>query len=279
MIVCADDFGMTSSINQAILELLEKERITSVSCMLTCSCDDKDFHSLIEHKDKADIGLHLTLTDYACLSDPQRKMPAFANLCFRSFFRMLDKELVRREMVKQITSFKEKLGFYPDYIDGHKHIQQLPVIRDILCDVIVDLGIGKTAYCRSSANQGSYSKKILRMSVLSFIKNYLINLPGRKTRDLFLKKEIMTNDALYGHYAAGSKCNVQKIISNLDFETAVNSMLYCHPEKQGHSGEIPWEDRLDTYNFLKSDEFNDLILSGKIKLNRFHINEAKRQYN
>ena len=34
-----------------------------------------------------------------------------------------------------ISTLIDHLGFAPDFIDGHQHIQQLPIIRDAILDV------------------------------------------------------------------------------------------------------------------------------------------------
>lgn len=61
LILHADDYGMSHSVNAAIGELLEKQKISSASVMMPCPWVPEVVAWAQKHP-KADLGLHLTLT-------------------------------------------------------------------------------------------------------------------------------------------------------------------------------------------------------------------------
>ena len=69
MIICADDFGISQSVSDGILELLSKKRLSAVSCMLNYDGNIiNQIDSLLSFKSNCDIGLHLNLTSGKPLS-------------------------------------------------------------------------------------------------------------------------------------------------------------------------------------------------------------------
>ena len=59
MIVFADDFGMAESIDQAVLELVARGKLTAVSCAVghpACLADS--IKALLAHAARTDVGLH-----------------------------------------------------------------------------------------------------------------------------------------------------------------------------------------------------------------------------
>ena len=63
MILCADDYGISSSVSSAIRELIKQKRISATSCMMTSEVIESEIHSLKNMNADIDIGLHLVLTN------------------------------------------------------------------------------------------------------------------------------------------------------------------------------------------------------------------------
>ena len=128
VIICADDFAQSAAINAAILDLVARGVLTAISCMtLSPEWSQSATQLTAEIRAKADIGLHLDFTQFSQtirLPHPQ--------LVLRSLLRTLDAKAVRANIQQQLDAFEQVTGTVPDYVDGHLHVHQLPVIRDAL---------------------------------------------------------------------------------------------------------------------------------------------------
>lgn len=131
--VIADDYGLSPGIGDAIRELLDRGKITGTSCM-TLFPEWPDEAKLLRQRNtplKPDIGLHLTLTDFAPVSRPgaDERMPQLNVLLARSFLGGIDRKRVEAELDMQLDRFVESMGRLPDFIDGHQHVHFLAVAR------------------------------------------------------------------------------------------------------------------------------------------------------
>lgn len=128
VIVCADDFAQSSAIDAAILDLIQRGILTATSCMTLSPTWAKSANQLSpEIRAKADIGLHLDFTQFSRtlrLSHPV--------LVLRSLLGLLDQHAVRANIQQQLNAFEQATRTAPDYVDGHLHVHQLPIIRDEL---------------------------------------------------------------------------------------------------------------------------------------------------
>lgn len=128
VIICADDFAQSAAINAAILALIEKGIVTATSCMTLSPAWRQSAGQLTAGiRARADIGLHLDFTQFSHtirLPHPQ--------LVLRSLLRLLDASAIRANIRQQLDAFEQATGTPPDYVDGHLHVHQLPVIRHAL---------------------------------------------------------------------------------------------------------------------------------------------------
>lgn len=133
LIICADDYAQSPAINAAILTLIEDGVLTATSCMTLSPYWPQAARLLsADIRSRADIGLHLDFTQFAKnlrLPHPQLVMRSQLNILG---FGMLDFTAVRANIAQQLQAFEQALGTPPDYVDGHLHVHQLPVIRNAL---------------------------------------------------------------------------------------------------------------------------------------------------
>lgn len=178
MILCADDFGMTADINRAIEKLACTGKIDAVSCMV-----NQPFFSADELVELGYVktGLHFTLAE-----TPSE----FRSLVRSAYARRLNRKEIYNELSRQYDRFEKIAGRRPDFIDGHLHIQQLPVIRDALVEFIQNRCADNPPRVRNAAIP-------LRQCSL---KSFFIAAPGRAIKRKLREAGIPTNDGFGGIY-------------------------------------------------------------------------------
>ena len=132
LIVCADDYAQSPAINTAILALIEQGVLSATSCMTLSPHWPAAASALTPAiRTRADIGLHLDFTQFS-----QHLRLPHPQLVLRSLLRCLPPQKVRANITQQLDAFEQAMGTPPDYIDGHLHVHQLPVIRTALLDAM-----------------------------------------------------------------------------------------------------------------------------------------------
>src|ERR1700732_1922543 len=101
-ILCADDYGMTRGIDQAILALAEEGRVSAVSCIVNgyeWSRSAEGMRKLVN----IEVGLHVVLTDGVALTGAATpvsgaQLPTQWYLAWRAFSRRIDRAKLAREI-------------------------------------------------------------------------------------------------------------------------------------------------------------------------------------
>ncbi|TGP55568.1 ChbG/HpnK family deacetylase [bacterium M00.F.Ca.ET.230.01.1.1] len=133
----ADDYGLAPGVSSAILELIERGRLTGTGCMTGFPEWEEAAARMRPFRGRAAVGLHLTLTDQIAATGPsslapEGKLPGLASLALPVRRGRIDERDVHAELDGQYGRFVEALGGPPDYIDGHQHVHFLPVVRNWL---------------------------------------------------------------------------------------------------------------------------------------------------
>ena len=156
LIVNADDFGRSHSINQAVIRAHREGILTTTSLMVNePACDEAV--ALAKQTSKLGIGLHLTLLcGHAAL--PPDKIPGLVNprgefssnpvgAGFRYFFNRSLRGQLRDEIHAQFDRF-HATGLPLDHVDGHLHLHLHPVVFGILMADAEKLGIRRMRFTR-----------------------------------------------------------------------------------------------------------------------------------
>ena len=135
--LCADDYAQNEGISRGIEALAQEQRINAISCMVTTPTWATRASRLKTHVDACYVGLHVNLTQGAPLSQAWidkygASFKPLSWLIMMCFSHKLDKQVVALELDKQLDAFIAKTGRFPDFIDGHQHVHQFPVIREHL---------------------------------------------------------------------------------------------------------------------------------------------------
>lgn len=140
VIVCADDYGISPGVGRAIRELIGLGRVSATGCMTGSRHWPAEAEPLRALRANADIGLHLTLTDHAPLGPmpdlaPEGRLPPLGRLMGLAFLGRLERREIAAELERQLDAFEAAMGGPPDFLDGHHHVHQLPVVREVVAEV------------------------------------------------------------------------------------------------------------------------------------------------
>ena len=149
LIVNADDFGRSASINEAVIRAHREGILTTASLMVNeVACDEAV--ALARENPRLGVGLHLTLLcGHAAL--PPERIPGLVNADraftdnpagagFRYFFQRGLREQLRAEIHAQFQKFRAT-GLPLDHVNGHLHLHLHPVVFSILMEDAGRLGI------------------------------------------------------------------------------------------------------------------------------------------
>ncbi|HKD01159.1 MAG TPA: ChbG/HpnK family deacetylase [Terriglobales bacterium] len=142
LIVNADDFGLTSGVNRAILEAHQSGVVTSATLMANAAAFPQAIE-LARSAPELGLGCHVVLVDGAPLSNASQvssllhngnaqfheSLARFAVLALR---KRLDAEQIEREVTAQIRKI-QSAGITVSHLDTHKHTHMFPsVLKPIL---------------------------------------------------------------------------------------------------------------------------------------------------
>lgn len=260
--VCVDDFGQHEGINRAALELAARQRVSAIGCLVDGPAWHAGARALRAQAPQVEVGLHLNFTeDFG--QGGCRALPA---LIGRSYGRLLDGAQIRAEIARQFDRFGEAMGRLPDFVDGHQHVHQLPVIRDQLIAVMNERYGPARPWLRSTRPPAACRKSGLPLSALA--KSWLIGRLGAKSlRALASRHGYPQNNRLVGVY--GFDLSEADYLLSMKVWLACardGDMLMCHPSLPW-PGEDPLRDaRNREYRALSSAAFPALLEAARLEI-------------
>jgi chitin disaccharide deacetylase len=140
LIVNADDFGASSSINRAVVQAHQHGILTTASLMVNGAAVNEAIE-LARQNPKLGVGLHLSLA-FGTSALPPREIPGlvdaqgnFSNspvaAGFKYFASRRCHEQIEREVAAQFQKF-QATGLPLDHVDGHLHFHLHPTVFNIL---------------------------------------------------------------------------------------------------------------------------------------------------
>lgn len=155
--ICADDFGMNDDVDGAILDLVVRQRVTTVSCLVGGDSWARQGPRLARQPiGIVETGLHFDLT-WAPLGGLAPKPLPVLIAC--ALARALSATRLREQVGRQLDAFEAVMQRVPDHVDGHQHVHQLPLVRDALLEVLDRRYPGKLPWIRSTRpSSGSTGK-------------------------------------------------------------------------------------------------------------------------
>lgn len=268
--LCADDYGISRSVNAAIRELILRGRINATSVMTAAAhFDPGEAAALAELNSgikRAALGLHVTLTaPFKPLSDgfaplnhghflPLKKMMRAA------LTRRLNPERLAIEITTQVRAFVVAFGRPPDFIDGHQHVHLLPQVRDAVLKVAVQAA--PDAWVRQCGRPRSArrlkDRKALLLDVLSVGFR-------RKARQL----GVVTIPAFAGAYDFDGKPDFAALFPRFLTGLPDGGLIMCHPgfvDAELKRLDSLTQQREREFAFFNSEEFPKLLAEHGVAL-------------
>ena len=265
LIVNADDFGRSSSINTAVVRAHREGILTSASLMVNESAREEAV-CLAKQNPELGVGLHLTLVCGTSALSAQ-KIPGLvdANKSFTSnavvaglryFFLKKLKTQLREEIDAQFQKFNAT-GLKLDHVNGHLNIHLHPVIFEILMENAQHWGI---RHLRLTSDPFVLNSKIARGNFFYRASHAVIYkmLSGR-ARPLLQRLGIHHTENVFGllQNARVDEGYLRNLLANLP---PGDSELYSHPSLDEFKHE---------FDALISSQAKELVAKNNIQLIRY----------
>jgi hopanoid biosynthesis associated protein HpnK len=234
LIVNADDFGLSHSVNEAVIRAHREGILTTASLMVNERGFDEAV-KLAKENPRLGVGLHLTLLmGHSTL--PPGKIPGLVNsrgefsgkpvaTGFRYFFQRDLHEQLRDEIRAQFEKF-HATGLLLDHVNGHLHLHLHPVIFKILMEDAEKLGI---RHFRLSRDCLARSRRMARGSWFYRVSHALIyEWLSTRARNPLRERGIKHADITFG-LLQNARVNEEYILKLLPELPPVDSELYSHP--------------------------------------------------
>jgi predicted glycoside hydrolase/deacetylase ChbG (UPF0249 family) len=233
--ICADDFGLSEGINQAVLTLMERGAVTATSCMVLRSAWLPGARRLrVLPPQQADVGLHLDLTAV----DPSAAEASLLGLALRSLARQLDLKAVRAAIDAQLDRFEQAMGRAPTHVDGHRHVHQLPGVRDQLVEALSMRYPGAPPWLRSTRPPDPSATMLAKQRLIHAMGGVGLETLARQ-RGLPLSRRLL---GVYG-FDGGHSAYLRRLQTWLA-QGCAGDVLMCHPAVRAVDGDVVGEARV-----------------------------------
>jgi len=229
--ICADDFGMSEGINAAVLRLAERGKLSATSCMVGRDAWEAGRKALRDIPPAAlDVGLHLDLTPIPAGGTSE---PGLGALILKSRLGRLDPEGLRTQIRRQLTRFEDGMGRPPAFVDGHRHVHQFAVVREVLTEEIASRYTGAKPWMRNTAPPAPRRFPWTKADLV-------FALGGARFIEAAARRGIPVSSGLLGVYpfddrAGGYAERLRRWIA----ECRTGDVLMCHPSLEDESSTVP----------------------------------------
>jgi hopanoid biosynthesis associated protein HpnK len=243
LIVNADDFGRSHSINKAVVRAHREGILTTASLMVNEPGFDEAV-ALARENPRLGVGLHLTLVCGRSALPPEQ-IPGLVNergefsdkpvaTGFRYFFQSRLREPLRAEIHTQFAKFRAT-GLPLDHVNGHLHLHLHPAVFSILMEDAASLGIQRlrlTRDCLSRSRRMTRGHWFYRVSHAAIYEW----LSGRARRPL-QQRGIRHAQITFG-LLQNARVDEEYILKLLPELPPGDSELYSHPSLDGFKPEL-----------------------------------------
>lgn len=240
LIVNADDFGFSASVNAAVLKAHKEGALTSASLMVGEQGFDEAV-AIAKETPSLGVGLHLVLTLDSPVSPPeaiphiitpQKKLEPDP---FRAGLRYTLSKAAQKEITAEMEAQFERFartGLEWSHVDGHQHFHLPPVIWDEMLRLCVRYGVRRIRYpnepIRAHLRSGGRPLNLDAAAALVFRSLRKRNIAALRRCEHKTGASFFLCDRVYGHLQTGdmNEAYTLKLLERL--EEGV-SEIYYHP--------------------------------------------------
>jgi chitin disaccharide deacetylase len=256
-VVCADDFALDRGSIEATLALIERGRITATSVLVDAPDWRAAARELKPLAGKADIGLHLNLTQALGINTAPFRLPV---LIGQASLRLAPRWRILQQIERQLEEFAEAMDSLPHYVDGHQHVHQLPVVRDLLMRAISSLEPKTPPWIRVSRPPPLVRDRKARL---------IGALGAEGLMQCAREAGFATNQWLLGVYGFEPRRDAYMARVRRWLEAGPDgSVLMCHPSTKASSKDPIGAARRMELGVLVGDSFGSALTAARITLAR-----------
>lgn len=227
--LCADDYGLAPGVSAAIRDLIAHGRLQATGCMTGSPHWPEAAPLLRPLEDRADVGVHFTLTDQRPLGAmpdfaPDGRFPPLVEVLKRAITGRFVRAEIEAELERQIDAFEAHYGRPPDFLDGHHHVHQLPHIGPIVLKLWARRLNGK-GWIRSCAEP---PLAILSHGVDPF-RALVISMLGQSFRARLRALGVPHNRCFRGIYAFGETPPFAEVFRRATSNLGPKALMMVHP--------------------------------------------------
>lgn len=249
--LCADDFALHPAIDAAVQQLAEQGRLSATSCMSTAPRWREAARALPALRNRLAVGLHFNLTE----NHGARQSIGIGQIIAQAYARRLSVEALRSAWRQQLDAFEDALGTPPDYIDGHQHVHQLPLVRAVMLDELQSrYGDHQLRpWIRSTTPAGPLRWQV-KAATIALLGGYTL------TRQLRARAWAMNTGfaGVYG-FDAPTPAAYNAHMAQWLAACSDGSLLMCHPANAVVTGDAIGQQRPVELAYLQSAAFGDLL--------------------
>jgi len=250
IVLCADDFGMNPAVDAGILRLAALGRLSATSLLVDGPCAERDAPALAETS--LQVGLHLNLTE--SFGQPDICLP-LRQVIAAAYLRRLPPARVRASVERQLERFQALVGRLPDYVDGHQHVHQLPVVRTALLQALSG-HLGYRPWIRDTGNP--------RMRGLPwrlwFKARVIASLGASALRRPLRLRGYPQNPGFLGVYDfQGGATAYEGWMRHWLAQCRTGDVLMCHPASGADAADALSAQRQSEFDVLSGDAFGRLL--------------------
>ncbi|MGE0253543.1 MAG: ChbG/HpnK family deacetylase [Alphaproteobacteria bacterium] len=267
IVLCADDYGLSPAVDGGIATLAQCGRLTAVSCLAVLPRWPHAALQLAGLSGRIDIGLHFALTEFAPLGPmprlaPHGTFPALSGFGQAAATRRLDHAEIATEFSRQFDAFVAATGRTPDFVDGHHHVHQFPVVRDVVAEHL--RALDPPVWVRNTATTPwRLAKRRVALPRATFLA--ALGVAGRRA---WRRAGLPTNADFAGVRDFDERAPYETLFRRFLVDARPGLLVMCHPGG-AEAGSDDGQSRAGELHYLRGARFMDDLAAAGCRLARF----------